>query len=178
MKTTPHTFQKTDEPLSKTQRKEAMHELQDLGKELTEISKEQVSRLLAMGVIPERLGDALAEFRRIPSFGAQRRQLQFIGKLMRDIDPLPVKMALEDAKGESAAEVARMHRLEKWRDQFIEDENVLSELARKYPGADTQRLRQLRKNAIKEKQENRPPKSYRQIFQELKALESGPHSDE
>ncbi len=73
-------------PPSKTKIKKQMHELRDLGKELTELGKDQLAQL----DIPESLRDALREMKNINKFGAQRRQIQYIGKLMREIDPAPI----------------------------------------------------------------------------------------
>lgn len=157
------------EPLSKTRRKQQMQELQDLGEELAGLSAERLKKI----DIPEHLREALREAQRITSHGAQRRQLQYIGKLMRDTDPEPIRAALAAIKGESAVEVARMHRIERLRTRLLEDEKTLSEIADTYPGADLQHLRALRRSAVKEQEQQKPPRSYRALFQELKALETG-----
>lgn len=157
------------EPLSKTRKKQQMQELQDLGEELAELSSDWLKKI----DIPEQLRDALQEAQRMHSHGAIRRQLQYVGKVMRDIDPEPIRAALATIRGESAAEVARMHRLERLRTRLMEDEKTLTDIANTFPGADLQHLRALRRSALKEQEGQKPPRSYRAIFQTLKELEAG-----
>ena len=155
-----------DLPPSKTQIKKQMHALQELGGQLVALSKEQLAKL----DIPEGLRDAIKEMRRIPSFGAQRRQLQYIGKLMRDIDPAPIQEQLAIWNGTSNAQTAYLHRLERWRDRLLEDEHAAGELRAAHPEVDFQRLRSLIRNAIKEREAGKPPKAYREIYQMLREL--------
>jgi len=157
------------EPLSKTRKKQQMEALQALGEELAELPADSLKRI----DIPEHLRDALQEARRMTSHGAKRRQLQYVGKLMRDIEPEPIRAALANLRGESAVEVARMHRLERLRTRLLEDEKTLAEIAETFPGADLQHLRSLRRSALKEQESQKPPRSFRLIFQTLKELESG-----
>jgi ribosome-associated protein len=159
----------TDEPgrPSKTKQKEAMHALQDLGEELVELSPGQLKRIS----LPEDIYDAVRECQKITSHGARRRQMQYIGKLMRNADEAPIRAGLALLRGESAAETARLHRLERLRERFLADESVLSEIAATWPGADLQYLRTLRRNALKEQEANKPPKNFRAIFQALKELD-------
>ena len=156
-------------PSSRTQKKNAMQALQDLGERLVQLPADQLKRT----PLPEHLREAVMDARRFTKHEAIRRQLQYIGKLMRDIDPAPIEAALAAFAGVSAAETARMHRLERDRDALIDNEDAITEIARRHPDADVQRLRQLRRNAIRERAENKPPKSYREIFQVLKALDAG-----
>lgn len=156
------------EPLSKTRKKQQMDALQELGEELAELPADSLKRI----DIPEHLRDALQAAQRITAHGAKRRQLQYIGKLMRDIEPEPIRAALANLRGESAVEVARMHRLERLRTRLMEDEKTLAEIAETFPGADLQHLRALRRSAVKEHEGQKPPRSYRAIFQELKTLEA------
>lgn len=153
---------------SKTQLKQAMHDLQALGEELVQLSRDQLKRMQ----LDADLLDALLEYQRIPKFEAQRRQLQYIGKLMRGLEPEPIRAALALVRGESASEIARLHRLEKLRSRFLEDENVLQEIAAAHPLADLTRLRQLRRATLKEQAEHKPPKNFRELFQVFKELES------
>lgn len=153
-------------PLSKTKIKKQMHDLQDLGTQLTELNADQLAEL----DLPERLLDAIKEMKRINKFGAQKRQRQYIGKLMREVDPAPIIAKLEIWSGTSRQHTAWLHRLERWRDRLLEDEAALTELLAEHPDADAQRLRTLMRNAHKEKQLNKPPKSYREIFQVLREI--------
>lgn len=153
-------------PPSKTKIKKQMHELRDLGKELTELSKDQLAQL----DIPENLRDAIREMNGINKFGAQRRQIQYIGKLMREVDTAPILAKLDTWKGRSQQHTAYMHLVERWRDRLMESDNALTELLSAHPDADTQRLRTLIRNAHKEIENNKPPKNYREIFQVLREI--------
>ena len=152
---------------SKTKQKEAMHELRDLGAELVELSVGQLKRIN----LPENLFDAVRECQKITAHGARRRQIQYLGKLMRSVDDEPIRAGLALLRGESSAETARLHRLERLRVRLLEDEAVLTEIAAQWPGVDLQHLRTLRRNALKEKENNKPPKNFRAIFQILQELD-------
>jgi len=153
-------------PPSKTKIKKQMHELRDLGKELTELGKDQIAQL----DIPENLRDAIREMKNINKFGAQRRQMQYIGKLMREVDTAPILAKLDAWKGKSQHHIAYMHQLERWRDRLMENDSALTELLAAHPQADAQRLRTLIRNAQKEMETGKPPKNYREIFQVLREI--------
>ena len=155
-----------DELPSKTQRKKQMHDLQALGAELVELNAEQLATI----PLPERLLDAVHEARRMTKFEARRRQLQYIGKIMREVDPEPIRERLAAFTAVSTAHTARLHLLERWRSRLLEDEGALTELLREYPHADAARLRMLVRNAARERASAQPPKSYRAIFQLLNEL--------
>lgn len=152
---------------SKTKQKEAMHELRDLGAELVELSVGQLKRIN----VPENIFDAVRECQKITAHGARRRQIQYLGKLMRGVDDEPIRAGLAMLRGESSAETARLHRLERFRVRLLEDEAVLAEIAALWPAVDLQHLRTLRRNALKEKENNKPPKNFRAIFQVLQELD-------
>lgn len=160
------TAEEEELPPSKTKIKKQMHELRDLGEELTDLSKDQLAQL----DIPENLRDAVREMKNINKFGAQRRQLQYIGKLMRDVDPAPIIAKLNAWKGYSQQHTAYMHQLERWRERLLESDAALTELLAAHPQADAQRLRALIRNAHKEREANKPPKNFREIFQVLREL--------
>jgi ribosome-associated protein len=153
-------------PPSKTKIKKQMHELRDLGKELTELGKDQLAQL----DIPENLRDAIREMKNINKFGAIKRQMQYIGKLMRDVDTAPILAKLDAWKGKSQHHIAYMHQLERWRDRLMENDATLTELLAAHPEADAQRLRTLIRNAQKEMEAGKPPKNYREIFQVLREI--------
>ena len=166
-----------DDPVapSKTQRKQQMEELQTLGEELVELSTDRVKKI----DIPEELRDAVREAQRMTRHDeAKRRQMQYIGKLMRSVEVEPIRAALALVRGESAGETAKLHRLERLRSELLADEQVASEIAQLYPAVDLQHLRSLRRAALKEQLQNKPPRSYRAIFQLLKELENIETSDE
>ena len=160
---------------SKSSLKREMTALQKLGEALTELSPERLKKI----DMPERLRDALQDAQRFTQHGARRRQLQLIGKIMREIDAAPLQAALDEINGVSAAATLRQQRLERLRTQLMEDEAVCTGIARDYPGVDIQQLRQLRRNALKEAEQNKPPRAYRELFRVLreivgKAAEGGP----
>jgi len=152
---------------SKTKRKEAMHELRDLGAELVELSAGQLKRI----DLPADIHEAVRECQKITAHGARRRQIQYLGKLMRAADDAPIRAGLALLRGESAAETARLHRLERYRASLLEDEAFLGDIAAQWPRADLQQLRQLRRNALKEQEAGKPPKNFRLIFQVLQELD-------
>jgi len=153
-------------PPSKTKIKKQMHDLQDIGKTLTELSSEKLHEL----DLPEKLLEALTEFKRINKFGAQKRQLQYIGKLMREVETAPILSRLEAWNGTSRQHTAWLHQVEHWRDRLLDQPDALTELLSAHPDADAQHLRALIRNAQKEKEAGKPPKSYREIFQVLREI--------
>ena len=156
----------SDDLPSKTQRKKQMHDLQALGAELVELNDQQ----LASVEMPERLRDAILEARRMTKFEARRRQLQYVGKVMRDVDPEPIRERLDAFRAVSTAHTSRLHLIERWRERLLEGDEAMTELMREYPDADAGRLRLLVRNAAREREAAKPPKSYREIFKLLNAL--------
>lgn len=157
-----------DEIVSKTKRKQEMHELQRLGVELVALPASQLS---GMG-IPEGLQKAVLEAKRIKSHEGKRRQMQYIGRLMRDVDPAPIRERLAALRGDSAQAAAAHRRLEALRGRLLEDDAALTEFAASHPGADLQALRALLRNARKEMKAGKPPRAYREIFRFLKDAEA------
>ena len=152
------------EIVSKTKRKEEMHALQRLGVELVALSE---SLLDDMALDAPLLG-AILEAKRIRSHEAKRRQMQYIGRLMRDVDPAPIRERLAMLKGESAQASAAHRRLEGWRSRLMEDDEALTAFATAHPAADLQALRALLRNARKEMKEGKPPRAFRELFRFLK----------
>ena len=161
-------------PLSKTKRKAAMDALQDIGQELVALPKDKLAKLN----LPETLLDAVNEAKRITANGATRRQMQYIGRLMREIDTTPIIDQLQRWEGKHTAENAHFHQLERWRTRLLEDEGVLSEFIQHYPAVDSQQLRALIRNARREHAANKPPKSSRELFKLLREIvEAEPEND-
>ena len=152
---------------SKSQKKRDMTALQDLGAALVELSPERLNKI----DIPDALRLAVRDAQRFTKHEARRRQLQYIGRLMRGTDPAPIIAALDEIRGVSAEATARQHRLERLRTRLLEDERVLGEVARDHPDADLQHLRQLRRTALKEAELAKPPRAYREIFRILRDLD-------
>ncbi|MBL8442984.1 MAG: DUF615 domain-containing protein [Zoogloeaceae bacterium] len=159
---------------SKSSLKREMHALQDLGEQLVALSSERLAKV----PMPEELFAAVRDAQRISKHGARRRQLQYIGKLMRHIDPAPIQAQLDAFNGVSKAEVARQHRLERLRNDLLDDDKVLGRIADTWPGADLQHLRTLRRNALKEREQSKPPRAFREIFRVLRDLDAGAGGDD
>ena len=96
--------------------------------------------------------------------------MQYIGKLMREVETGPIVAQLEALRGKSVQHIAWLHQLERWRDRLLESDSALTELLADHPAADAQRLRTLIRNALREKELAKPPKSYREIFQVLREI--------
>ena len=159
-----------DELLSRTQIKKQMLALQALGKRLTEFNPEQLDKL----PLSERLRSAIDEARLIkPRTTAQKRHLQFIGKILRtedDTEALEQAMGLYEAGQQ--AHTQTFHKLERWRDRLIQEGNAaLQAYIEEYPAADIQHLRQLIRNAQKELKMEKPPASARKLFKYLREIE-------
>lgn len=166
MQNNPENDIEQDAAPSKTQRKKDMHALQEIGEQLVELDPKK----LAEFDLPETLLDAIRMARPMNKHGARRRQMQYIGKLMRTIDVLPVQQKLDSWHQVSLHQTARLHQLERWRERLLSDEHALTEFAEKYPAADLQHLRLLIRNAQKEKAAEKPPKSFRLLFQKLQGI--------
>lgn len=171
---------------SKTQLKKVSHDLQALGEELLELPPHKLAKV----PMPERLLDALKELRRIKSHEGRRRQLQFVGKLMRDVDPEPLREAVAEQRLPSARQTLALHQAEAWRDRLIDSDAALTEWLDAQPGDDAQALRTLVRNARKESQQagaaqahdgavERKGRHYRELFQHVKAaLQASTEPDE
>lgn len=147
-----------------------MEELQALGEELVELAADRLKKI----DLPEDLRAAVRTAQRMTRHDeARRRQLQFIGRLMRDLDdPEPIRRSLATLRGDSADETAKLHRIERLRSALLADESALYDIAEAYPAVDLQRLRSLRRAALNEQERGKPPRNYRAIFQFLKDLEA------
>ena len=161
-------MESTDEVVkSKSQRKRDMHALQSLGEQLVKLSKEQFEKIN----LPEDLHDAVLEARNIRQHGAHKRQLQYIGKLMRSIDPEPIQEQIDTLKGQSTQAAHSLHTIERWRDQLLDTgDHALEKLVEQHPRVDRQYIRQLLRNAHKEIKANKPPKSTRALFRYLRDI--------
>lgn len=155
-----------DDYISRSHFKREAEAAQDLGERLITLRVEQLDQL----DLSEKLYDSILLAQRLTANGAIRRQRQFIGKLMRTeiVEPIEAKLAEWD-RG-SKAETARLHRLERWRDRLIADDKALGEWFKEYADTDMQRMRSLIRNAHKEKELNKPPKSSRELFKLLREI--------
>jgi len=159
--------------LSRTKKKLEVEELQRLGAALIALAPAQLDAL----ALPAQLLAAVREAQRITSHEARRRQVQFIGKVMRKIDPEPVRAAVAAIAGQSAAARARQKRLEQWRERLIGDDAALTEFMREFAGehagVDLQATRALIRNARKEIAQARPPRAQRALFRLLRETLEG-----
>jgi len=155
------------EIVSKTRRKREMHELQALGVALVALPE---GMLQAMA-LDAKLLEAVLEAKRITAHEGKRRQIQYIGRLMRDVDPAPIRARIAELEGSSAQATARHRRLEAWRERLIGDDEALTAFAAEHPRADLQALRALIRNARKEASLGKPPHAFRELFRLLKELE-------
>ncbi|MDB1122883.1 ribosome biogenesis factor YjgA [Vibrio algarum] len=156
--------------VSKTEMKNDMEELQKIGVDLVGLK----ASVLEKFPLPDTLRIAITDAQRFKN-EAKRRQLQYIGKLMRTIEVEPIQAALDKFHNKHSQATAELHKLEQLRDKLIEQGDVvLNEILETYPDADRQRMRQLYLQANREKKANKPPKAYREIFQILKELNEKP----
>ena len=159
------------EPPSKSQLKRDAEAVQDMGKTLVELPAARFAAMMTKLDLPEDLREALTTCRAIHARGGRKRQLQYIGKLMRGIDAEPIRSALEGLEGKDRAETALLHRLEHWRERLItEGDTALAELLDEFPTAERQGLRQLVMKARKEQEAGQPPAAARALFRALRGL--------
>jgi ribosome-associated protein len=158
---------------TRTDLKRASTELQKLGEDLLTLRTDLMARL----DLSEKLVDAVAEAKRITNFEGKRRQMQYIGKLMRGLDDEQlgaVHAALNEQLNGSAEDNLRLHQAESWRERMVADDEAVGEWIAQFPGTDIQQLRSLvrqaRKDAVPEKpgEALRHGKAYREIFQLLR----------
>jgi ribosome-associated protein len=150
---------------SKSQRKRDAHALQDLAVSLVELADSELERV----PMPEQLREAVLAARRMTAHGAIARQRQYLGRLMRDIDPEPIRDALDAIHARGHAHVAHFHRLERWRDRLLaEGDAALEELLGEHPRLDAQQLRSLMREEARERKANKPPQAARALFRYLR----------
>jgi len=148
---------------SKTQRKKAMHDLQVLGEELVRLPRDKLQRL----ELSEELREAVAFAHRVTSHEGRRRHMQYLGKLMRQVDADAIRAQIADATGESRAAVALMHAAESWRDRLIADDAQLTVFVAAHPGADVQWLRATIRAARREAAATQAPRHARELYRWL-----------
>ena len=166
--------QEYDRP-SKSELKRLSNELQKLGEQLIDEPRDRVKRV----PMPDEVKDAILTCQTITNHEGRRRQLQYVGKMMRTLNEEEVAViqrTIESWKGASKAETAALHALERRRDKLLADDNALTPLLQEYPELNAQQLRTLIRNARKEQLDNKPPKAYREIFQILKDLAKKPQA--
>jgi ribosome-associated protein len=168
-------YESRDQPPSKSQLKRDAHALQQLGVALLDISEDHWAKLR----LPDNLVVALRDAKHMPSHGARKRQIQLIGKLMRGVDPEPIRQHFEQLRLNARRQARQQHELEEWRDRIITDgDSAIDAYLAEHPAADRQHLRQLVRQAIKERDAKRPPKSSRALFRYLRDIGPAPGGPE
>jgi ribosome-associated protein len=150
--------------VSKTARKREALELQGLGQTLAGLKRAQLEAL----PLPDRLAQALFDYQSFTTHEARRRQMQFIGRLMRDLDTSPINEALATLRGESADARYRQHAAEEWRDRLLAEPDALTAFIEAYPDCDRQAVRQALTRARKPAGEVETRTAHRALFRVLR----------
>jgi ribosome-associated protein len=162
---------------SKSQLKRDMQALQDLGAALVELPKDALKRM----PMPDDLADAVHEARRITDHEGKRRQVQYVGRMMRGLtadQTAALRTALEAYRGVNRAATARLHWIERTREQLLADDAALTAFIREHPGADPQEGRTLIRNARRETEQGKPPRYFRELFQWVKNASGSADEDD
>ena len=161
------TEEKEEILISKSQVKREMQALRDLGRKLVDLPLVSLNKF----DISESLYDSI-----ILAHGlkreALRRELQHIGKLLREEDDVAIQQLLTQISQPQRDEIKAFHEIEQWRDKLLDgDDDVINQAVSRFEDADRQHLRQLVRNARREREQEKPPKSARLLFQYLKDLQ-------
>lgn len=150
--------------VSKSEIKRDAEQLKQLGEKLTQLTAPNLGKI----PLPENILEAVQLAQRLQK-EARRRQLQYIGKLLRNTEVEPIQEALDKLENKHQQQQALFHKLEQWRDDLVSrGDQALDQLLTDYPKLDRQQLRHLVRSAQKEQAQNKPPKAYREIYQILK----------
>jgi len=163
----PDTLEISEPIKSRSQIKREMKSLQKIGERLVELSHDQIKTM----DMHDQLREAVLLAKKVKAHGARKRQIQFIGSLIRKIDVTTINDTLHEIDRGRSVRDSEFHVIATWRDDLINgNDTPIDEIMEKYPGADRQKLRQLVRNAKKELNEKRPPKSSRALFRYIKKL--------
>ena len=155
------------EEKSKSQVKRDMLALQSLGEELVKLTPNQIRKI----EMDQDLREAVLFAKTLKKHEALRRHMQHIGAIMRTVDPDPIRKALDEISRGRTKEAQLFREIEKLRDGLVEgNDDLLEEIAHRFPDADRRHLRQLALNARKERDGDKPPKSSRALFKYLRSL--------
>jgi ribosome-associated protein len=154
-----------EKSISKSQKKRDMLALQDLGVELVQLSVDSIKKL----ALPEELLTAVLDAKRIPAskHGGYKRQMQYIGRIMRNIDAEPIAEQLSAMKAPSKKQTALHHLAERWRERLLEDATSIGAFLNEFPAADRGIIEQYARAALEEKARAMPPKHFRLLYQNL-----------
>ena len=151
--------------ISKSQKKRDMLALQDLGESLVALSVDSIKKL----DLPENLLIAVLDAKRIPTskHGGYKRQMQYIGRIMRNVDAAPIAEQLAAQAAPSKKQTALHHLAERWRTQLLEDQSAIGAFLNDFPDADRNAIEQHIVGAKEEKAKSKPPKHFRLLYQQL-----------
>lgn len=159
-----------DDFISKSQKKRDMLALQGVGEQLIDLGHDQLKQI----ELPEDVRDAVLEAKRIAEQPSKRsalkRQRQYIGRLMRDVDAAPIVEQLNALQGHSRKHTAMLHFAERWRERLLKDVRELEPFAAEFPGAPLEKIRVLIAGAQIERVQQKPPKQYRELYQMIHCL--------
>jgi ribosome-associated protein len=160
---------------SKSQRKRDMHALRDMGERLMELPEAHVKELL-----PPELMEIMLACKKITKGNARKRQIQYLGKRLRQIETDKLQALIDRFDASSQDHANQFHKLERWRERLIgQDATAMEEIMQTIPDIDRQHLRQLTRQAIAERdQQKQPPIQFRKLFQYLKSFEIMGHEEE
>ena len=162
---------------SKTRLKQASHDLQDLGEALVALPQDRIDAL----PLGDTLFDAVQEFKRTRSHEGRRRQMQYIGKLLRKVDTDPIRQAVLDMQLGRAKDALALHEAERWRAELIDSDDAVTRWTSTHPDSDLQQLRSLIRSARKDAAlapEQRSGRGFRELFQFIKQSLLQEHGDE
>ena len=162
---TDDTLDEAENSISKSQKKRNMLALQSVGGELVLLSTEVIAKL----DLPDELRVAVLDAKRIPGskHGGNKRQMQYIGRLMREVDPAPILIQLQALKAPNQKQTAQHHLAERWRERMLADATSIAAFVREFPEAEQTMLEKYLADAKDDHAKQRPPKNFRLLYQTL-----------
>jgi ribosome-associated protein len=159
------TLDPAENSISKSQKKRNMIALQSVGEELVALSTDVINKM----DLPDELRVAILDAKRIPNskHGGNKRQMQYIGRLMREVDPAPILAQLQALKAPNQKQTAQHHLAERWRERMLADATSVAAFVREFPEADQTMLEKYLAAAKDDHAKQRPPKHFRLLYQTL-----------
>ncbi len=159
------TLDDAENSISKSQKKRNMLALQSVGAELVLLSTDVIAKL----DLPDELRVAVLDAKRIPGskHGGNKRQMQYIGRLMREVDPAPILVQLQALKAPNQKQTAQHHLAERWRERMLADATSIAAFVREFPEAEQAILEKYLVDAKDDHAKQRPPKNFRLLYQTL-----------
>jgi ribosome-associated protein len=159
------TLDPAENSISKSQKKRNMIALQSVGEELVALSADVINKM----DLPDELRVAILDAKRIPNskHGGNKRQMQYIGRLMREVDPAPILAQLQALKAPNQKQTAQHHLAERWRERMLADATSIAAFVREFPEADQTVLEKYLAAAKDDHAKQRPPKNFRLLYQTL-----------